>query len=240
MIAQHSFAIAKKELRSSFNSPLGYLFIVVFLLVMSWLFFQSFFLIGQANMRVYFAYLPWIYLFLLPAVTMKSWAEEKKTGTVELLFTSPIRDEAIVLGKFLGNVVFLALALLLSCTVPFVVMYAGNPDVGIILSSYFGALLLGSSYIAVGMWLSAFTDNQIVAFLMAIVAVFFFYIIGEAFVLQKVPSFLAGFFDQLGLGTHYESMTRGVVDSRDLIYFISFIGFFLFLNVRYITSRRFR
>lgn len=236
----HVIAIAKKELKAYFNSPLAYLFIDVFLVVLAWLFFQSYFIISQASMRVYFAYIPWVFLFLIPAITMRLWAEEKKLGTIELLLTSPVKDESIVLGKFFASVLFLSITLALSFAIPVVLYWTGAPDTGILIGSYLGALFLGSAYIAIGMWLSAFTDNQIIAFILAIVVCFFFYIVGEAFVLQKMPSFLAGFFDQLGLGTHYESMTRGVLDSRDILYYLSFIGFFLFLNVRQISSRRFR
>jgi ABC-2 type transport system permease protein len=236
----HVLTIAKKELRAYFNSPLAYLFINVFLVVLAWLFFQNFFLIAQASMRNYFAYIPWILLFLIPAITMRLWAEEKKLGTIELLLTSPVKDEAIVLGKFFASVAFLAICLALSFMVPVVLYWAGSPDTGVLIGSYLGSLFLGSAYIAIGMWLSAYTDNQIIAFILAIVVTFFFFIIGEPFVLQKMPGFLAGFFDQLGIGTHFESMSRGVLDSRDILYYLSFIGFFLFLNVRQISSRRFK
>jgi ABC-2 type transport system permease protein len=236
----HVFAIAKKELRSYFNSPLAYLFIDVFLVVLAWLFFQGYFIVGQASMRGYFGYIPWILLFLIPAITMRLWAEEKKLGTIELLLTSPVKDWAIVLGKYLASVAFLGICLALSFMIPVVLYWSGSPDTGVLIGSYLGSLFLGSAYIAIGMWLSAFTDNQIIAFILAIVVTFFFFIVGEAFVLQKMPGFLAGFFDQLGIGTHYESMMRGVLDTRDVIYYITFIGFFLFLNTRQISSRRFR
>ncbi len=236
----HVFAIAKKELRTYFNSPLAYLFINVFLVILSWLFFQSYFIVAQASMRIYFAYIPWVLMFLIPAITMRLWAEEKKLGTIELLLTSPVKDENIVLGKFFASVAFLAICLALSFMVPVVLYWSGSPDTGVLIGSYLGTLFLGASYIAIGMWLSAFTDNQIIAFILAIAVTFFFYIIGEPFVLQKMPSFIAGIMDQLGVGTHYESMTRGVLDTRDLLYFVSFIGFFLFLNVRQIAARRFR
>jgi len=234
------WTIAKKELRSYFNSPLAYIFITVFLVVISWLFFQSYFLIGQANMRTYFAYVPWIFLFLVPAITMRLWAEEKKLGTVELLLTLPVKDEHIVLGKYLGSVLFLGITLLLSFMIPVIVLWTGPADVGVIITSYIGALFLGGAYIALGIWISAFTDNQIIAFILAIVACFAFFIIGEVFVTQRLPQFIAGIFQFLGLGSHFQSISRGVLDSRDIIFYLSFIGFFLFLNVRQIASRRFR
>lgn len=234
------WTIAKRELHSYFNSPLAYIFIDVFLVVTAWLFFQSYFLIGQATMRVYFAYVPWVFLFLIPAITMRLWAEEKKMGTVELLLTLPVRDETVVIGKFLASFLFLAITLALSFAVPAVVSYTGPADLGVIFSSYIAALFLGGSYIALGIWISAFTDNQIIAFILSIVAAFTFYIIGETFVLQRLPGFVGSIFHFLGIGSHYGSLTRGVLDSRDLLYYFSFIGFFLFLNVRQISSRRFR
>lgn len=236
----HVLIIARKELRAYFNSPLAYIFINVFLVVSSWLFFQNYFVIGQADMRYFFDLMPWMFLFIIPAITMRVWAEEKKLGTIELLLTSPIKDVHIVIGKFLGAFLFLAIALLLSFMVPVVVRWSGSADLGVIFASYLGTLFLGGAYIALGIWLSAFTDNQIIAFILSIVASFLFFIIGQVFVLQSVPSFMASFFQFLGLGSHYTSITRGVLDSRDILYYLSFIGFFLFLNVRQIVGRRFQ
>lgn len=236
----HVWTIARKELRASFNSPLAYIFINVFLVISSWLFFQNYFVNAQADMRYFFDLMPWLFLFIVPAITMRVWAEEKKLGTIELLLTMPIKDVHIVLGKFLAAFLFLAIALLLSFMVPFVVRWSGPADLGVIFASYLGTLFLGGAYIALGIWLSAFTDNQIIAFILSIVASFLFFIISQVFVLQSVPGFLASFFQFLGLGSHYTSITRGVIDSRDILYYLSFIGFFLFLNVRQIVGRRFQ
>lgn len=236
----HVWIIARKELRAYFNSPLAYIFINVFLVVSSWLFFQNYFVNAQADMRYFFDLMPWLFLFIVPAITMRVWAEEKKLGTIELLLTMPIKDVHIVLGKFLAAFLFLAIALLLSFMVPVVVRWSGPADLGVIFASYLGTLFLGGAYIALGIWLSAFTDNQIIAFILSIVASFVFFIISQVFVLQSVPNFLAAFFQFLGLGSHYTSITRGVIDSRDILYYVSFIGFFLFLNVRQIVGRRFQ
>jgi ABC-2 type transport system permease protein len=236
----HIWTIASKELRSYFNSPLAYIFINVFLVVNGWLFFQNYFLNGQADMRAFFSLIPWLFLFLIPAITMRVWAEEKKLGTIELLMTLPIKDVDIVLGKFLACFLFLAISLLLSFMVPVVVLWSGPADLGVIFSSYIGTLFLGGAYIALGIWLSAFTDNQIIAFILSIVASFLFFIVSQPFVLQAVPNFLASFFQFVGLGSHFESITRGVIDSRDILYYLSFIGFFLFLNTRQISGRRFQ
>lgn len=236
----HVLTIARKELRAYFNSPLAYIFINVFLVVSSWLFFQNYFLNGQADMRSFFGLLPWLFLFLMPAITMRVWAEEKKLGTIELLLTLPVREVDIVLGKFLASFLFLAITLLLSFMVPVIVIWSGPADIGVILASYLGTLFLGGAYIALGIWISAFTDNQIIAFILSIVASFLFFIVSQVFVLQSVPSFLASFFQFIGLGSHFSSITRGVLDSRDILYYLSFIGFFLFLNVRQISGRRFQ
>ena len=212
----------------------------MFLVVLGWLFFQGYFKLGQASMRDYFAFVPWVLLFLVPAITMRLWAEEKKMGTIELLLTMPVKDEEVVLGKFFASFLFLLFTLLLSFMVPAIVLWSGPADVGVILSSYVGALLLGAAYIAIGIWISAFTDNQIIAFILTIAACFAFFIIGQVFVLQSLPGFVADIFQFLGLGSHYQGLMRGVLDSRDVLYYLSFIGFFLFLNVRQISVRRFR
>lgn len=234
------WTITKKELRSYFNSPLAYIFIDVFLVVNAWLFFQNYFLIGQADMRSFFSLIPWLFLFLVPAITMRVWAEEKKLGTAELLLTLPIKDVYIVLGKYLGSLLFLAITLALTFMIPVVVTWSGSADLGVIFASYIGSLFLGGAYIALGIWISAFTDNQIIAFILTIVAAFLFFIVGEVFVLQSIPDFLIPFFKSLGLGSHFNSIARGVLDTRDILFYLSFIGFFLFLNVQQISGRRFQ
>lgn len=233
------WVITKKELLSYFNSPMGYIFIDVFLVLTAFLFFQNYFIIAQADMRAYFSLVPWIFLFLIPAITMRLWAEEKKLGTVEILLTLPVTDTQIVLGKYLASLLFLMITLALSLLIPIVVVWSGPADIGVIIASYIGSVLIGGAYIALGIWLSAFTDNQIIAFILAIAASFFFFIIGQVFILQSLPNFLTPLFQFLGLGTHFNSIIRGVIDSRDIIFYLSFIGLFLFLNVQQITGRRF-
>jgi ABC-2 type transport system permease protein len=237
---KHIWTIAKKELRSYFNSPLAYIFINVFLIITGWLFFQNYFLHGQADMRYFFGLVPWMFLFIVPAITMRVWAEEKKMGTIELLLTMPLRDHEVVLGKFLASFLFLAITLVLSFMIPVVVLWSGPADLGVILASYVGAMLMGAAYISLGVWLSSYTDNQIIAFILALITSFLFFIVGQVFVLQSIPSFLTGFFQFLGIGAHFDSISRGVIDSRDVLFYLSFIGFFLFLNVQQISSRRFK
>lgn len=229
--------IAKKELQSYFNSPLAYIFLNVFLILMAWLFFQSYFLVGQAEMRGFFGLIPWVFLFLMPAISMRTFSEEKKLGTIELLLTSPLRERDIVLGKFLSCFLFLAITLLLSFMIPVMVFWSGDADLGVILASYLGALFLGSAYLTVGMYISSYTNNQIIAFLLGLAVCFLFLIIGELFVLGSLPYFLAPIFKFFGLGVHFSSIARGVLDSRDILFYLSFIFFFLLLTMRRLQFR---
>lgn len=233
-------AIFKKEFRSYFNSPIAYIFITFFLGLSSWLFFRGFFLQNQAEMRGFFGLMPWIFLFFIPAVTMKLWAEEKKIGTIEILMTLPIRDYEVVLGKFFASFALLVVTVLLSFVIPFSVMYVGDPDGGIIITGYIGLLLMGAAYLAIGLCASTLTENQIIAFILGIFTCFVLLIIGEDIVLFNAPDWLFPIFSYLGLGSHYSSILRGVLDSRDIIYYLSVIGFFLYLSTLAIESRKWR
>jgi ABC-2 type transport system permease protein len=232
------WAILRKEFQSYFISPIAYVFITVYLVVTNFLFFQGFFLINQADMRGYFGLLPWVYLFFVPAITMRSWAEERKVRTLEVLLTWPVRDVEVVLGKFLASLGFLATAVLLSITIPVTIALLGNPDGGAIVCSYIGALLMGAAYLAVGLWVSSLTENQIVAFIVGVVVTFALFIVGSPFVTMAAPAAVVPVLTYLGLGTHFDSISRGVIDTRDIIYYLSVIGFFLFLNVRSLQSRK--
>ncbi|MCX5896654.1 MAG: ABC transporter permease subunit [Proteobacteria bacterium] len=229
-----------KEFRGYFNSPIAYIFIISFLVFTSWLFFKGFFLMNQSSLRSFFSILPWVFLFLAPAVTMRSWAEEKKLGTIELLMTLPVKDYEVVLGKFLASFIFLIVTLLCSIPLPLTVMLVGNPDIGPIWGGYVGAFLMGGAYLAIGCFASSLTENQIVAFILAIFLSFALLIIGENLVIMNLPAALVPVFTFLGLGAHFESIGRGVIDSRDIIYYISIIGFFLFLNGLSVESRKWK
>ncbi|MGA1868625.1 MAG: ABC transporter permease subunit [bacterium] len=233
-------AIFKKEFASYFNSPIAYIYITAFLVFSSWIFFRGFFLIGQANMRAFFSLLPWIFLFFIPAITMRLWAEEKKLGTMEVLMTLPITDTEVVIGKFLAAFIFFAFSILLSFTIPLTLFFLGSPDIGPIIGGYLGALLMGGAYLSIGLFVSSLTENQIVAFILGIFFCFVLFIIGEDIVLMALPSTLASICSFLGLGYHFKSIGRGIIDTRDIIYYLSVIGFFLFLNIRSIESRKWR
>ncbi|MFH1612698.1 MAG: ABC transporter permease subunit [bacterium] len=230
--------IFKKEFKSYFNSPMGYIFIIVYLSLTNWLFFQSFFLVGQADMRSYFEILPWAFLFFVPAITMRLWAEEKKTGTIEILFTLPVKISELVIGKFLASFAFLGMTILLSFTLPITIKLLGKPDIGSIVCSYIGTLFLGASYLALGSFISAFTKNQIVAFILSVTISFFLLIVGESMVLFSIPKFLVPIFSYISLSSHFESISRGVIDSRDIIYYLSIISLFLILNINFLESKK--
>jgi ABC-2 type transport system permease protein len=235
---QNILAIFKKEFKSYFLSPIAYVFITVYLVVTNFLFFQGFFIVNQADMRGYFGLLPWMFLFFIPAITMRIWAEEKKMKTLELLLTWPVSDLEIVIGKYLASFCFFAITVLLSITVPITIGILGNPDGGVIVGGYLGSLLMGGAYLAIGLWVSSLTENQIIAFIIGVVVTFVLFIIGNPFVTMVAPSAVVPFLTYMGLGNHFESIGRGVIDSRDVLYYASVIGFFLFLNIFSIESRK--
>lgn len=232
------FVILQKELKSYFLSPIAYIFIIVYLAITNFLFFQTFFVNNQAEMRTYFEFLPYIFLIFVPAITMRTWAEEKRNKTIELLLTLPLKDTQIVAGKFLAVLSFLTITLLCSLTVPITVMILGNPDIGVIIGSYIGAILLGAAYISIGMWISSLTENQIVALIGGVVVILLFLLAGHPILLYFVPSEFVPILSFLGLATHFESICRGIIDSRDIIYYLTIIVFFLFLNVQSLESRK--
>ncbi len=229
-----------KEFKSFFSSPVAYIFIISFLVVTTWLFFRTFFLMNQSSLRPFFAILPWVFLFLAPAITMRSWAEEKKLGTLEILMTLPVKEWEIIVGKFLAGFVFLVVTMLLTFPLPLTVMIIGSPDMGPIWGGYLGAFLLGGAYLAIGLFASSLTENQIIAFIVAIIICFGMLIVGENFVLFNAPNALVPVLSFLGLGAHFQSIGRGVIDSRDILYYVSVVGFFLYLNQLSLESRKWK
>jgi ABC-2 type transport system permease protein len=232
--------IAAKELRSYFNSTIAYIFMVVFLVLTSLLFFelQKFFVIGQATLRDFFGLVPIVMLFFVPAISMRMWAEERKLGTLETLMTLPVRDWEVVVGKFLAGFLFMLITLALTFPLPIMVGALGHPDAGAIFCGYLGLVLLGAAYLAIGLWISTLTENQIVAFITSAVVCLILFIIGVDIFLTAVPDWLVPFFKGIALGSRFSSIERGVIDLRDVIYYVSIIGFFLFLNVRSVELRR--
>ncbi|HNU72228.1 MAG TPA: ABC transporter permease subunit [Thermodesulfobacteriota bacterium] len=232
------FILARKEFRSYFDSPVAYVFIIAFLSFSSWLFFRGFFLLGQVQMRDYFFFLPWIFLIFIPAISMRLWAEEKKMGTIEILMTLPVKDSEMVLGKFFASLGFFLVTLALSFPIPLTLALLGGIDMGPIVGGYLGSCFLGAAYLSIGLFISSLAENQIVAFIIASLVSFVLFIIGEDIVLLSLPNALVAPFSYLGLGRHFASMQRGVLDSRDVLYYLTVIWFFLSLNTRLIASRR--
>ena len=191
-------------------------------------------------MRGYFVLLPWLFMFLAPALTMRLWAEEKKMGTIEFLLTLPLTNWQAVLAKFFSAVVFLAVALGLTVSLPWTVSRIGNLDFGPVIGSYLGAILLGGAYIALGLFISSLTKNQIIAFILALAVCFLLFMVGESFVVSGLPKFLVPIAQFVGLGQRFSNIARGVIDSRDFIYYGSFIWFCLWLNVKALEGRKWK
>jgi ABC-2 type transport system permease protein len=231
------WTLFKKEFASYFNSPIAYIFIAVFLIAGNWLFFQNFFLFQQASLRNFFSLLPWIFLFLAPALTMRLWAEERKNGTAEFLFTLPLTDWQAALAKFFGSLAFVAAALAATFTVPLTVALLGKVDLGPIIGGYLGALMLAGAYLSIGFLASAATKNQIIAFIIGLAVCFLFFIVGYDFIIMTAPGWLAPSLSFIGLGNHFDNIARGVIDTKDIVYYFSFIFLFLWLNVRLIGRR---
>ena len=231
--------IYKKEISSFFNSAVAYITLIVFLLLAGWFSMNTFFLINQSDLRQLFNIVPIIYLAFIPAITMNLIAEERNDGTLEFLTTLPVSDSDIVVGKFLASVALIGVALLFSFSQFFTVLIIGNNvDIGALLCGYIGLLLLGGVYSAIGIFASAITDNQIVAFIIS------FLIIAIFFILDKILMFVLGFlrtiFQYVSNGYHFESISRGVIDSRNVIYFATLITFFLLLSIRVLEMRKWR
>ncbi len=230
--------LAKKELREQFLSPMAYMFLCVFLFIASWFYVSDVFLIGEASLRRYFGLLPMLFIIFIPAITMGSWAEEKRSGTWEFLLTLPMTASDLVLGKFLASITFLVLTLLATLPVVFVMSFLGDLDQGQIFASYLGMFFMGSCFLAQGLALSCLFKHQIVAFLVSVLFSFFVYILGEPLVTSYVPHSFVKIFQLLGLNYHLASMVRGVLDIRDILYFISFISLALTLNIIILKSRK--
>lgn len=231
------WTIAKKEFKDYFITPIAYIYLITFLVITTWLFLRSFFLAGQGSLRSFFALMPWIYLFFVPAITMGKWSEERKQGTIELLFTLPISKKNILVGKFMAGLGLLTTALFLTFPLPITVSLISKLDWGPVIGGYLGLLFMGGAYTAIGLWISSLTNNQIIAFILGVVACFVLFIIGEPLVTTGLSPLTVSLLQYFGLGTHFESIGRGVVDSRDVIYYLSVIALFLFFNLKSLEGR---
>ncbi len=233
---RHIAVIVRRELASYFATPLAYVFIVIFLVMAGSLafFVGNFFDRSQADLQPFFNFHPWLYLVLIPALAMRLWAEERKSGTIELLLTLPISMTEAVIGKFLASWIFAGIALALTAPFWITVNYLGHPDNGVILASYIASFLMAGAFLAIGACLSALTKNQVIAFVVTAAVCFVFTVSGSPIVLgfvkgwapQAVISTIAGF----SFLTHFNAIIRGVIDLRDAVFFLSAIAFFLYAN----------
>lgn len=237
-------AVFKREFAAYFATPLAYVFIVIFLFAMGAFTFYvgRFYDNGIADLSVFFGYHPWLYLFLVPAIGMRLWADERRTGTIELLLTLPIPIWATVVGKFLAAWAFTAVALALTFPIWITVNVLGDPDNGVIIASYVGSLLMAGGYLAISAAISASTDNQVIAFVVSVAVCFLFTISGAALVLDFfqlwAPVVLVNTISSFSFLTHFQAITSGVIDLRDLVYFSSLIALFLAFNVVLIDLKK--
>jgi ABC-2 type transport system permease protein len=236
--------IAKREISGYFSSPVAFVFIVIFLLLSGFFTFMvaGFFDRGEANLMPFFTWHPWLYLFLVPAVGMRMWSEERRLGTIELLLTMPVTTWQAIVGKFLAAWAVLALALLLTFPVVWTVNYLGSPDNGVVLAGYIGSLLMAGAYLAISSMTSAMTRNQVVSFIVAVVLSLFLILAGwppvtDLLVQWAKPWFVDGI-AAFSVMTHFESIQKGVLDSRDILYFLSLIVFSLFTTGVIIRAHR--
>ena len=237
--------IAKRELASYFSSPVAYVFIVIFLLLMGFFTFMmgGFFRYNEASLLSFFIWHPWLYMLLVPAVGMRLWAEERRMDTLELLFTMPITLSQAILGKFLAGWLFLGFALLLTLPMPITVFYLGEPDLGPMLTGYFGSFLIAGAYLAISGMTSACTRNQVISFITSVVICLFLVLAGYPPVSSLLlkwgaANWLVEFAAGLSIIFHFESMQRGVLDLRDLIYFGTLTIFALFTTAIILRNRR--
>ena len=232
----NSRAIAKREWNAYFHSPVAYIFIIIFLVLAGFFTFSvgGFYEAGQADLRGFFFWHPWLYLILVPAVAMRLWSEERRQGTMELLFTSSVTPAQAIAGKMAAACGFLGLALALTFPVPLTAEWLGKPDWGVIVSGYVGSLMLAGAYLAVGMFTSALTRNQVISFILAVVLGLFLILAGfqpvTDLLAQWAPGWLVDAVAAFSFMPHYEAMQRGVLDARDFVYFASVTGFMLFLT----------
>ena len=232
-------AIYFKEMRSYFNSPMAYIFLVIFAVINGYFFTQTFFLFNQSDMRSLFNIIPLVYLFFIPAITMSLIAREKNLGTMEIMSTLPLKDLDFVAGKFLAALSLVLVGLLITLVHFFTLIQVGtNIDYGAVFTGYLGLALAGAVYSSVGTFASSVTDNQVVAFIIGIFIVIIFFLMDK--MLMFVPVALTGIIQYLSVDYHLSNISRGVIDSRNLIYFASVVGFFLFMTVRVLEIRKWR
>ena len=237
-------AIFKRELYGYFATPVAYVFIVIYLFMSGVFTFYigGFYESNQADLEAFFRFHPWLYLFLIPAISMRLWSEERRSGSIELLMTLPVSTTDIVIGKYLAALCFIAIALALTFPIWLTVNYLGNPDNTVILASYIGSLIMAGGFLAIGSCISALTKSQVVAFVISVVICFLFILSGFPMVLDLfkgwAPTAVTEAVASFSFLTHFTSIKKGVIDFRDLFYFIALISFWLYANVLLIETKK--
>lgn len=241
---QNIMVIFKRELAGYFTTPIAYIFLIIFVFLSGIFTFYigNFFSRGQADLLPFFTFHPWLYLFLIPALAMRLWAEERKGGTIELLLTMPITMWEAVLGKFLAAWAFSGIALVFTIPLWITVNYLGDPDNGIILAGYIGSFLMAGAFLAIGSCVSALTRNQVIAFVVSAVLCLLFVLSGFPVVLDFfsiwAPEFIVTAISTFSFLTHFDAISKGVIDIRDIIYFVSLIAFWLYANAVLIEYKK--
>lgn len=235
-----ALAIARREMKTYFNSPIAYIVIGVFLLVAGWLYFSTLFIMGQASLRGFFSVAPVLFVVFAPAVTMRLIAEEKKSGTLELLLTMPVKDWEVVAGKFLAALGMVIVGLLWTLpyplTVSSLVAKGSKFDWGPVMGGYLGLVLMASSFLAMGLWASAVSKNQIVGFILGLLVCFAFYFIDKF--AMVLPESLGEILEYLSVDYHFDNVSRGVIDTRDIIFYLSLTGVGLVMTARSLTAAK--
>jgi ABC-2 type transport system permease protein len=228
--------VFQKELRSYFNSPVAYIVIVVFLVILGWFFTSSIFIANISSLRTVFETTPFLLLFFAPAITMRLISEEKKSGTLELLLTKPVKEYEIILGKFLAAWILFFFALLPTLSYYVSISLLGTLDIGPVIGGYLGLLFVGAVFLAIGVFGSSITENQVVGFIVSFLIVFILFMLDK--ILLYVPTSLASILEYLSIDYHFSNIARGVIDSRDLLYYLSAVVFTLLLGTVSLQKRR--
>jgi len=243
-LIRNTKGIIKRELAGYFGSPVAYVFLVIFLVLCGFFTFyvSHFYELEQADLRAFFVWHPWIFLFLVPAIGMRLWADERRTGTIELILTLPVTLPEVVVGKFIAAWLFIGLGLFLTFPLVLTVSYLGDPDLGAVFCAYLGSFLLAGAYLSVGSMTSSMTRNQVISFILSVIICLFLVLAGWPPVIEILsgwsPLWLIDVISGFSFMPHFQSMERGVLDLRDIIYYISVIFFMLFSNGIVLQNRK--
>jgi ABC-2 type transport system permease protein len=228
--------IFRREMFAYFYSPMAYIVLSVFLLITGWFFTTQVFLANDSSLRSVFSVIPFIFIFFAPAITMRLMSEERKSGTIELLVTMPLSDWEIVLGKYFAGLGLLVVGLLFTLPYALTIIFLGKPDIGMLLTGYVGLVLMGASYVSVGVFASTVSKNQVVSFIIAFMIIFILFLLDKF--LMVMPSYLVPVLQYLSIDYHFNNIGRGVLDTRDILYYLSLIAFMLSLAKLSLESRK--